>query len=370
MSYLPKYSYSKLELFDQCKYKYKLKYIDHNYVVDADSIILDLGTIAHKGYELKGQKLIEKDLKLYELEENLNKIIKIRQIADDEDLLKAENEIKQQIEKVRNTDIDYEEILKSVFYGCFEENKGSNHGLFLKGVEEIKKKHFMEFYTPCSKTGLTYDEKMKIYIDGLKRPMDGDWRIIAVEQPFEIVYNNRCILHGYIDRIDMNSKGEYRVVDYKTSKAIYDEKKIKTPLQMVIYSLACKEIYGQYPVECLYDFIFIDKKQLGGSKGYIVRGEKKLNSILDDIDSCFNNTEYIPSPTPLCYWCDFTAHSPLANDVTKGKCVYNSLWTPTSKTFAVNQKYGEEISETDAKKEIKNPFFKVDKPKVNPFLKR
>lgn len=367
MSKLPKYSYSKLELFNQCKYKYKLKYIDGNYI-NSESIILDLGTIAHKGYELKGQQLIERDVKIYELENRLNNIKKLKEKT--EDIIHIEETIKNQLQELKAKEIDYDEIIKVVYEGCYEENKGSNHGQYLKGVNEIKNKHFKDFYTPCSKTGLTYEDKMKIYIDNLKNPIDGDWKVIAVEQPFEIVYNNRCILHGYIDRVDMNSYGDIRVVDYKTSKAIYDEKKIKTPLQMVIYSLACKELYGKYPIECLYEFIFINEKQIGGSKGYMVRGEKKLNSILDEIDNCFNGNEYIPSATPLCYWCDYTGHSPLANDKSKGMCLYNCLWTPTKKNFAVNKKYGDDIKAEVIKKEANNPFVKTSKPKVNPFLKR
>lgn len=73
---------------------------------------------------------------------------------------------------------------------------------------------------------------------------------------------------------------------------------------MVTYDIACVFLYGKLPVELKYDFILLDQKQGPNegvcSKGYFNRGIKKLNSLLDKMDSVEKMDEYEPSPTPLC----------------------------------------------------------------------
>jgi hypothetical protein len=329
---LPKYSFSKLDTFDSCRQKYKIRYIDGNYS-DSTTLVLELGTIAHKGKEMKGEYLI------------------------------------------KGEKIDYERIKDALFNGI-EEMGTRGKMIHLTGINALKTKYLKDYYTKCSKTGMTYDEKIEIYLDQLihKELKDG-WRVLAVEQPFEIIYKGRCILHGFIDRVDINEDGEMRVIDYKTSKALFDDSKIKTPFQMYVYALACKEIYGKYPIECIYDFIFLGKEQTGGSKGWLTRGDKKLTKILDAIDECEKTGNYKPSPTPLCYWCDFASHTPLASNKTKNLCNYHCLWTPTAKNFNKKNEYVEDtliVNKVDT--EIHNQLnpFKSNKPKepsYNPFKK-
>ncbi len=322
VNHLRTYSYSKLDLFEQCKHKYKIKYIDGNYS-NSSTIVLDLGTITHKGEELKGRYLIN------------------------------------------NETPDYSFIKDVVLNGIEEETAKDKN--FIKGVNEIKRKYFLDFYTKNPKSGMNYEEKLQIYFNNLEnKTMDKDWRVLAVEQPFEFVYDNRCVLKGFIDRIDINLNGDLRVVDYKSSNTTYDNKKLTTPLQMVIYTLACQEIYNKTPIEHKYDFIFLGQEQLACTKGYLNRGIKKLNKILDEIDRCNLEQEYIPSPTPLCYWCDFASHTPLANKNMCHLCQYHCLWTPTDKNFKKKNEYGSK-KETE-KINTNNPFvnpFTSSKPKDN-----
>ena len=45
-------SYSRIDVFKQCPYRYKLKYIDKNYT-NTSSLALDTGVLAHYCMEMK-----------------------------------------------------------------------------------------------------------------------------------------------------------------------------------------------------------------------------------------------------------------------------------------------------------------------------
>lgn len=306
---LPYLSYSKESNFDKCPLSHKLKYVDKNFS-SKSSLAMEIGSILHKCLELKG------------------------------------------IQKIENKSVDYEYLKTIVEEGCTESGeKSDNHIL---GIKDLKKKYFEDFFVADNKSGMNYSEKMNVFYNKVlpSRIEDEAWRPIAVEQKFEFVYDDRVIIHGFIDRVDKNPQGELRITDYKSSKAIFPETDIKTPMQHVIYDLACIYLYGQPAADHVYDFILIDAIQGNDegvcSKGYLKRGIKKLDKVLNEMDEMERTGEYPPKPTPLCYWCPFHSTSPNADPKFAGLCQYHSLWTPQKKSFAVLNPYGEEI-----KKEIK-----------------
>ena len=303
-----KFSYSRLDLFDQCAYRYKLKYIDEHHS-DKSALALELGTLGHMGKEKWGQYLIDDEEPdfgyIQQIIENGLEIHKIEILNG----VEVENEL--------------EDIL---------------------GINDIKKKYFDSYSEICNKSGMTYDQKLSLYLEHLKTiPLEKGWSVLAVEKGFSFSYANKYTIRGFIDRIDINENGDLRVVDYKTSKAIYPDNKVVTPLQMFIYAMACEKLYDKLPIEFIYDFIFIGEKQKACTKGYYNRGIKKLDKLFAKLEECLVKDEYIPKPTPLCYWCDFSNNTPLADKNLKHLCPYYSLWTPNNKTFEVNKKYGEKI---------------------------
>lgn len=303
-------SYSKLSLKDQCDFRYNLKYNEGNYS-NKGSMATDIGSILHKGLELKGRAI-------------------------------------QNGEKP-----DYEAIRKIVYEGCEEvTDKGTEK---LKGINDIMVEYFADWMAIDPNTGMDMNQKMQIYFnDVLPTRMEGNpWVIIGTEVRFEFVYDNKAIIHGFIDRIDgkYDEDGDLtaiRVIDYKSSKKVFRDADIKTPLQMVTYDLACLFLYGILPEYHEYDFILLNTKQTTDdgvcSKGYLTRGLRKLDRILDSITICNITQEFKPSPSPLCYWCEFASayHSPNSDPKFEGMCPYYSLWTPENKTFKVNQKYEQE----------------------------
>lgn len=277
--------------------KYYLKYVLGNYV-SSDAIHLDLGSILHKGLEIKYRNVID------------------------------------------NIETDYEELIQMLMDGIAEETEKDKGNLII-GLNSIQEKYGVEAFSEVNKkSNLSYNDKLTTFFKYLREDeIESDWRPLAVEQDFEFVYQDRCVLNGFIDRIDINDKGELRVVDYKSSNKPFEHKDLTTPLQMFIYALACEELFDKRPIEYQYDMILLGEKQLACTKGYYNRGVKKLNKILDSIDEASGNGKWEPKATPLCYWCDYSKTNPSAPFYTSDLCEYYSLWEPHNKTFEKNKEY-------------------------------
>ena len=301
-------SYSKLDLFANCQRRYKKRYVDCKYT-SSETLPLELGSILHKGLEIKGNYLIQ------------------------------------------GKEVDYDVIHKTVMDGCDEvTEKSSEH---INGVNDIKKKYSQVWLESFEdQENKSYDEKIKIYLDEVlpTRMEEEGWIVVGTEVPFEFVYDDRCIVHGFIDRVDKNADGELRIVDYKSSKKVFPDTKIKSPLQMVFYDLAAIHLWNITPKYHEYDFILLNEKQTSEkdgvcSKGYLTRGIKKIDKLLDQLNEAYKDKDFPPSPTPLCWWCPYTTSASLNADKTyQNDCQYFSLWTPENKVFKVNKEWnpGEE----------------------------
>lgn len=297
MKDLPRFSYSSLNTFIQCPMRYKLKYIDDNKSA-TEALHLELGNILHKTLETKYRNVID------------------------------------------GKSTNYNELIHILENGIAEDT-GKDKGRFLNGLKQLREKYGNELFEEVDvKSGLSYNDKLETFLEYMKSDVGTDeWKPIAVEQPFEFVFEDKAIFHGFIDRIDQNKNGDLRVVDYKSSNKLFNDKDLITPLQMVIYALACKTIYNKIPVEYQYDMILLGEKQYVVSKGFLERGIKKIQKILDDMEWCLAIDEWIPKPSPLCYWCEFSETNPNTEWYTKGLCEYYCLWTPDARTFKRNKEY-------------------------------
>ena len=292
---LPVFSYSKMEVFKNCPFQYDLKYNAQKYSKDT-TIALELGSLCHYILEKKGKMLL-----------------------------------------TNNGEVDYNELNKIKLSGTKEEKDN------ILGINDLKRKYFDLWYNPDNASGKTYEEKMKVFDEVLHNEMENEkeWKPYLFEHEFSFVWDDRIILKGFIDRVDIKIDQEdstisaFRVIDYKTSKKIYDKSKLTTSLQFGIYALAILSEFNMLPEEYMYRFILIDDSQLALTKGWEKRLIKALDNILNKIDECSKNNEYKPNPTPLCYWCNYSGTNPDAHQY-KDECIYYSLWTPTQKTFSVN----------------------------------
>ena len=288
-----KFSYSKLSTYETCAYRYKLTYVDKHFVNDS-SIANEFGTLVHYVEET-----IAKDIIANNNEPNF--------LIDDN----------KYIDLFINADIhtEDEDIL---------------------GVKKLKEKYPEEFYKK-DKSGMDYSDKANDYLNfGIYRLRDfltlhRNIRILDVEKEFKLKYSDKYIFKGFIDRVfkDIDT-GEIIIEDIKTWSSINNHN-VVTPLQFVFYSLAAQEIYGvnENMISCFYDLPLAKNRYSAGTKGFIKRGCKKIDNLLNEIEM----KEFAPKPSPMCHWCIFSKTYPNQPKEAKNLCPYYSLYTPENKNF-------------------------------------
>ena len=291
---LPKFSYSRLEQFLNCPMAYDFKYNKHMHTKDT-SLALELGTLLHAVLEHKGKMLVETGTVNFKI-----------------------------LDKLKSD-------------GIIETNEKTREEI--PGIVDLKKKYWEIWSVPDSESR-TYDEKLKLFDQVLHTEMqDDNWEPFAFEMPFEFVWDDKVVLHGFIDRVDQKD-GRFRVVDYKTSKKPFPDNKLPTSLQFGIYALAClnNEQIKRIPDEYIYRFILLDDEQQALTKGWEKRLVKKLTQTFDAIEKRDEESRFEPKPSPLCFYCNYAVTNPNAHDF-KDMCEYYSLWTPENKTFEKNKEW-------------------------------
>lgn len=283
---LPRFSYSKIEQFLNCPMAYNYKYNQEMRSMDS-SLALELGSLLHAVLEAKGRML------------------------------------------ANHEEVDYEYLDKLIYNGIIDLDEKTKEPLL--GINGLKKKYW-ETWGEIDSEGKTYDDKLKTFFRVIYNEMeDDDWVPFAFEMPFEFVWDDKYILHGFIDRVDIKN-GEYRVIDYKTSKKEYDNSKLVTSLQFGIYAMACMVAFGEKPIEYKYRFILLDKSQKALTLGWEKRLLKKITGIFQKVEEHLSNNIWEPKPSPLCYYCNFSNTNPNAKEY-KTICNYYCLWNPSNKTF-------------------------------------
>lgn len=286
---LPTYSHSKLEVYENCPYRYKLQY-EQGKRSSETTLALELGTICHKVYETASQMWKEGI-------------------------------------------INYNDLKFLLEYGDTDEK--------ISGIKDLSKKYFEEWYEPDSE-GHTYSWKMGQFDKGLHEYIDNfnynGWLPFKEEYDFEFVFDNRAIIHGFIDAILINAEGDLRCIDFKTSKKIFPDSKIPTSQQFSIYCMGMLNDFGKLPVQCDYKFILLNEEQNALTTGFAKRIVKKLNSVLDNINKNGESGVWIPNSTPLCWYCPYNKNNPKNKDF-KNECEYYSLWSPHEKRWDVNKRF-------------------------------
>ena len=199
-----RFSYSKIGVFEQCRYKYKLIYTDGHYI-STDSVATEFGTLVHYIEEQMVKRL------------NTNFTL---------------------------TEDDYQELLD-----LLENADIHNPNETVLGLRILRDKYQEEWNVP-DKSNRTYEEKADEYkVKGIYRLREflrnnPDIEVLEAEKEFNLDFQG-YLFHGFIDRVYRNtSTGEIYVEDIKTWSQEAGSSELTTPMQFVIYCLAAEQIYN------------------------------------------------------------------------------------------------------------------------------
>lgn len=274
-----KYSYTKIDTYNQCKMKFKLQYVDEHYCFSG-SIATEIGTLIHGTEEAIGKAI------------------------------QAGNPI------------DYVELKNKI----------------ILTLAKLQAKYPKDFAEP-DKSERTYSTKVYDYLNSgiyhLEQFMKEhpELEITGLEQKFKYQYDDSHYFTGSIDRVFRDKQtGHIVIQDIKTWPVPEDHTKLATPLQFVVYAMAAAEIYGVdvESISCQYYLPFADcMTQDAGTSGYLKRGKAKLDKLFAGVA----DENWAPTPSALCHWCNFCPTNENAPEKFKYLCPYFMHWTRESKSF-------------------------------------
>ncbi len=266
-----KYSYSRLETYEKCPFKYKLVYIDKKRVF-SNSIATEFGTAIHM------------------TEESIMNCLKSAQPIN---YIKLKND-------------------------------------FIITMAKLEQKYRHDFLEP-DKTGRLYSEKGYYYLENSITNLE-NWlkadinvKIVGAEVKFSTTIGEK-IFAGSIDRLLFDEKsGVYYLQDIKTWPEIKGHD-IKAPLQFAVYAHAVKEIYhvDYDKIKCQYYLPLVNETYTAElpTREIVAHGEEELCKDFSRIES----GDFHPIPSALCAWCEYSATNPNQPEAGKNLCPYHSIW--------------------------------------------
>ncbi|MCF7910191.1 PD-(D/E)XK nuclease family protein [Candidatus Pacearchaeota archaeon] len=248
------YSHSSLSTFEQCPYKFKLRYIDKIKPIIEKTIESHLGQAVHSALEW-----------LYS------------QISQENKTPTIEELIKYYLDAWQET---YTSEIKII-----------NQQLTLEHYLNQGVRFLTQYYTthfPFDDQTLDIEKKVIIEIPSEK------------SEPYK--------LWGFIDRLVYNQKKDrYEIHDYKTANSLPTKDKIDNDRQLALYSIAIKESLPEAEknkeVILVWHFLAYNKK----IKSHRTNKElEKLKKEIAELIKKIEATKYFPTQVSrLCDWCGF-----------------------------------------------------------------
>ncbi|NMM89182.1 recombinase RecB [Rhodococcus sp. SRB_17] len=133
----------------------------------------------------------------------------------------------------------------------------------------------------------------------------------ACEVYVETELDNGVPLRGFVDRIDVASTGEVRVVDYKTGKAPREFTESKALFQLKFYALVLLRTRGIIPAQLR--LIYLASGSIltyAPDHDELIRFERTLSAIWKAILAAGASGDFRPKPGKLCDWCNHKALCP------------------------------------------------------------
>ena len=119
------------------------------------------------------------------------------------------------------------------------------------------------------------------------------------------------MLHGYIDRVDVASTGELRIVDYKTGKSPSVQFEAKALFQMKFYALVVWRTRGVIPR--MLQLVYLGNGEMlryEPDESDLLATERKVEALWAAIQRAHRTGEWRPNKSALCAWCDHQDRCP------------------------------------------------------------
>jgi RecB family exonuclease len=115
-------------------------------------------------------------------------------------------------------------------------------------------------------------------------------------------------LAGVIDRMDRIPGGGYEIIDYKTNRRLPPQDRIDRDLQLSIYALAAKEVWGIEP-ERLTLYYLLPGQRMSTTRTAADADElrRRIGTVAERVGAGM----FEPRENPLCDWCEFQALCPI-----------------------------------------------------------
>lgn len=312
-------SYSQIETFKQCPYKWYLSYVEGLHE-DERQEALSYGSVMHKTLEF---------------------FFNNKRIVSPGRLSQAFNYYSRQEDIPWNS---IESMLKA----------GKDAAEMLGWLSRICRFHNGKFDVPDGEVDWVANLIRYGKIEGVEEGFCLPYRLPG---PVSVAGDDHLSvwLNGSVD-LHLSLLGRHYVIDWKSGNTLFDEKKLATNLQHPIYSFYIMRRYGVMPEGNLYFFTRkIKHQRVTVDRDRIKKSVEDLNATFsemyeidkgtkDTFRGYFNSgTEESPSykwyncklkepvrlnrvpcPSALCYYCEFGKYN-------RNLCRYSSDWDPTKK---------------------------------------
>ena len=130
---------------------------------------------------------------------------------------------------------------------------------------------------------------------------------VATEQWFELDLGDAITVVGSIDHVARTAAGGIGIVDWKTNRKAKTRAQVADSLQLAIYAMAARELWGHEPEWVALDFVVpgvrvaVDRKDID-----VDAAVRRIHGVAGKIRA----EVFDPTPSALCNWCDWRAECP------------------------------------------------------------
>ncbi len=294
-------SYSLLDTFKQCPYKYKLLAIDK--IKEPKNPDLAFGSyihyILHWFYSHKPQTITLKELLGF-----------------------------------------YEQNWSDVKYTDLETKREVN----LNNVYYEEGKETLETFYKSNKEKNNFNDSL----------------IIGLETKFESVIQdknqNTHILSGVIDRVDKIGNEEFEIIDYKTNRTLPSFRDVQKNQQLALYGIGVKQLWPNITTDrlnfSLYLLKFNEKITIKKTNDDLEQAKEEIINTIKEIESI---NEFSPKPSKRCSWCGFKDICPVFKEL-----YTKSLPSDAEIKAAVDRYFILQEKKVNIEKEMKSIENKID----------